>query len=134
MSSPAHDEPADDPKVDELEETADGDTGEGEEAAPAEQTVKRKRGRPPGSKNKKTLAAEAAGTGASPEAPAVPRKRGRPPKRKPEEDPSAEPPVKRKRGRPPKPKPPPPEDGNGEPSGESSAPKRKRGRPRKDAS
>lgn len=40
---------------------------------------KRKRGRPPGSKNKKTLAAEAAAAAAGPSTEA-PRKRGRPPK------------------------------------------------------
>lgn len=61
-------------------------------AAPAEQPVKRKRGRPPGSKNKKTVlkeqasaAAAAAATGSSTGA-----------------GPSGEAPVKRGRGRPPK--------------------------------
>jgi len=66
-------------------------------AAAAETPAKRGRGRPKGSKNKKsgTSATEATGE----EAPK--RKRGRPPKRK-AEDEGVEPPPKRKRGRPPK--------------------------------
>ena len=118
-------------------------------AGAAETPAKRGRGRPKGSKNKKsgTSAAEATGE----EAPK--RKRGRPPKvriilitsssplftfphpQRKAEDEGVEPPPKRKRGRPPKnPKPETDEDADHvEPAAESStATKKKRvGRPRK---
>jgi len=113
-------------------ESADDAHGPGTAADPASNTdapPKRGRGRPKGSKNKKsgTSTAEAAG-----EEPPK-RKRGRPPKRKAEEE-SADPPPKRKRGRPPKnPKPDTDEDADhAEPAESSTATKKRRpGRPRK---
>ncbi|KAI0705823.1 hypothetical protein BC835DRAFT_1409889 [Cytidiella melzeri] len=148
MSSSAREDVVDDPKLDELDEAA----VEADTVVPAAEPVKRKRGRPPGSKNKKTLAAQAAtagtstGAGTSGETP-VKRGRGRPPKRKSEEGAATtattadgEPPQKRKRGRPPKAKPAaPPEDASGDDAAEDdgadeAAPKKKRGRTRKDAS
>ncbi|KAI0006084.1 hypothetical protein BJV74DRAFT_802082 [Russula compacta] len=97
---------------------------------------KRSRGRPKGSKNKKSAAGVAATTSEVAPAAGEKRKRGRPPKPKnvPEEGVSGEPPAKRKRGRPPKnPKPSSPHD-EGDEEGTSDSPaKRKRGRPPKNA-
>ncbi|KAI0375018.1 hypothetical protein BV20DRAFT_976953 [Pilatotrama ljubarskyi] len=142
---------SDDAKVDEI----DDNSGEPEAAPQNEPQPKRKRGRPPGSKNKKTLEKEAATGTAGPSAEAPRRPRGRPPKtltvyfhnhysqRKPEEEKKAEggepsePPPKRKRGRPRKNPLPEPSGGEeGEPSNAAEAPpaKRKRGRPPKNAS
>ncbi|KAG6911460.1 hypothetical protein DXG01_014534 [Tephrocybe rancida] len=134
MSSSPHDpqeESEEKHGVDELDDQPGGDT-EGE--APAKDApVKRGRGRPKGSKNKRTGSTPAATTGSS-SAPAVtPRKRGRPPKeKKVDEEGDVEPPTKRKRGRPPKhPK---PDAGDGA-EGDGDAPepsaKKKRGRPSK---
>ncbi|KAF5358279.1 hypothetical protein D9756_001649 [Leucocoprinus leucothites] len=96
--------------------------------------AKRGRGRPKGSKNKKSAANASSATTTTP---AVPRKRGRPPKPKAEQD--GEPAPKRPRGRPPKnPKPSVTEGGEGtSASGEAAAEpstKRKPGRPKKTAS
>ncbi|EAU88458.1 hypothetical protein CC1G_11930 [Coprinopsis cinerea okayama7 len=95
------------------------------EAGTSAVPVKRGRGRPKGSKNKKTL-----GSPATPTTPTVPRKRGRPPKEKKDDE---EPRPKRPRGRPPKnPK---PEGSTAAPaasaSGDGAPVKRKRGRPPK---
>ncbi|KAH9063382.1 hypothetical protein EDB87DRAFT_1603334 [Lactarius vividus] len=135
MSDSPADDTFDDHKLpDELDEGAQlaGNSDSGAPPSP----VKRGRGRPKGSKNKKSVA------GASVPAPeASPptgekRKRGRPPKPKnPQEDTSTgEPPAKRKRGRPPKnPKPASTQEDAGE-GGTSDLPvKRKRGRPPKNA-
>ncbi|RPD66262.1 hypothetical protein L226DRAFT_193346 [Lentinus tigrinus ALCF2SS1-7] len=120
---------------DEIDETA----AEPSEAPKTDPQPKRKRGRPPGSKNKKTIAAEAAAAEAGSSAPPK-RPRGRPPKRKSEEEHKAEggepsePPPKKKRGRPPKNPRPEPTAGAGEASTSADPPKRKRGRPRKNSS
>lgn len=121
--------------VDELDEPQQEAENEGGTADASENPpVKRGRGRPKGSKNKKSTSSV---TGTSPSTPAVPRKRGRPPKPKTEQE--GEPAPKRPRGRPPKnPKPLVPEGGegentSGEAAGEPSA-KRKPGRPKKTAS
>ncbi|CAA7271784.1 unnamed protein product [Cyclocybe aegerita] len=113
--------------VDELAEpnhTADDAEAGTSTAAP----VKRGRGRPKGSKNKKAGTSSAAD---SPTTPTVPRKRGRPPKEK-KEEPEGEPTPKRPRGRPPKnPKPAPPAEGAATTTEGGEAPKKKRGRPPK---
>ncbi|EGN95409.1 hypothetical protein SERLA73DRAFT_186384 [Serpula lacrymans var. lacrymans S7.3] len=102
MSASPQQEAVADNKFDDLDEreqpTADETEGAGEvsDAAP----VKRGRGRPKGSRNKKSGGSTA--PGASSEA-GVKRKRGRPPKeRKANESGEEEPVTKRKRGRPPK--------------------------------
>jgi len=113
-------------------ESADDAHGPGTVADPssnADAPAKRGRGRPKGSKNKKSGTSNAEATGEEPPK----RKRGRPPKRKAEEE-IVDPPPKRKRGRPPKnPKPETDEDADRvEPAESSTATKKKRpGRPRK---
>ncbi|KAG5653966.1 hypothetical protein H0H81_008834 [Sphagnurus paluster] len=135
-SSPreAHEEPEDKNNLDEVDELPGGDT-EGE-AAPkdGDVPVKRGRGRPKGSKNKRPGAAPAVPAAGSSSA-ATPRKRGRPPKEKRDDDGETEPPVKRKRGRPPKNPKPEVADG-GATSGHAPEPavKKKRGRPSKKTS
>ncbi|KAJ3561903.1 hypothetical protein NP233_g9910 [Leucocoprinus birnbaumii] len=129
------DDAADRQSIDELDEPQpevekEGGTTETTENPP----VKRGRGRPKGSKNKKTTASA---PGATTTTPSVPRKRGRPPKPKTEQE--GEPAPKRPRGRPPKnPKPAATEGGEGAAaSGETAAEpstKRKPGRPKKAAS
>lgn len=121
--------------IDELDEPHpeaenEGGTTETTENLPA----KRGRGRPKGSKNKKTAANTTDATSAMS---AVPRKRGRPPK--PKTDQEGEPTPKRPRGRPPKnPRPSAPDGGeevtvSGEAATEEAT-KRKPGRPKKTAS
>ncbi|KAH6918673.1 hypothetical protein BKA70DRAFT_1247888 [Coprinopsis sp. MPI-PUGE-AT-0042] len=109
------------PLEDELDQSAPSNNEP--DAGPSTVPVKRGRGRPKGSKNKKGAAANA-----EPAAPAIPRKRGRPPKEKKDDE---EPRPKRPRGRPPKnPRP----EGSSTTVGASAsgdAPKRKRGRPPK---
>ncbi|PPQ86843.1 hypothetical protein CVT25_012562 [Psilocybe cyanescens] len=133
MSTPpndAQDEGLDKQSVDELAETNHA-TDDAEPGTSTASAVKRGRGRPKGSKNKKSGTSSAGPE--SPTTPTVQRKRGRPPKEK-KEDTGEEPPPKRPRGRPPKnPKP-----ASGEATtsadvaGDSSA-KKKRGRPSKKA-
>ncbi|KAH9484226.1 hypothetical protein JR316_0003706 [Psilocybe cubensis] len=95
-------------------------------------TVKRGRGRPKGSKNKKSGASSAGPE--SPTTPTVQRKRGRPPKEK-KEDAGEEPPPKRPRGRPPKnPKPASGEATTSAAEAGDSSGKKKRGRPSKKGS
>ncbi|KAH9966724.1 hypothetical protein BC827DRAFT_1153087 [Russula dissimulans] len=148
--SPADDAFDDSKHADELEEGAqpagNSDTG----LAPT--PPKRGRGRPKGSKNKKSAAGTAASTSEDAPAAGEKRKRGRPPKAcspellfppfylpqpspksVPEEGPSGEPPLKRKRGRPPKTKPTSPREDVGEGAASDTPVKRKRGRPPKNA-
>jgi len=122
MSASPHDpqeEGADKQSLDELEDTnhiVDAD---------ASTTAKRGRGRPKGSKNKKTTSSS---TTEGPSVLSTGKKRGRPPKEKKEDD--GTPPPKRPRGRPPKNPKPPATEGT---SGEASEPsvKKRRGRPPK---
>ncbi|KAJ7109286.1 hypothetical protein C8R44DRAFT_884346 [Mycena epipterygia] len=148
MSPSPRDDPEDTGK-DELDDKADADAGQyrvsyrtvhphaslGADRSPPpprlpaaeptddQQPVKRGRGRPKGSKNKKAVPTPAGEASSS----ATPRKRGRPPKEKKDEEKEdesggeEEPTPKRKRGRPPKPAV--PTDPNAEP--------KKRGRPPK---
>ncbi|KAF8742356.1 hypothetical protein AX14_004912 [Amanita brunnescens Koide BX004] len=111
-------------------------TDAGDETSPQEtQPVKRRRGRPPGSKNKEVVA-EPSAPAAAPST-SGPRKRGRPRKsiitdkeNQPRpEDTGEEPPVKRSRGRPRKNPQPPTESAEAE--GSEAPPKKKRGRPKK---
>ncbi|KAH9842649.1 uncharacterized protein C8Q71DRAFT_733763 [Rhodofomes roseus] len=143
--SPSREDPAED-KKDELEDNGgEPETAEVEASAESAQPAKRGRGRPRGSKNKKTIAAEAARAAGSSTAggssdPPVKRPRGRPRKRPAEDEAPSEPKPKRKRGRPPKNKPaeaPAEAEGDeGEPeaAAPSEPPKKKRGRPPKNAS
>ncbi|KAI0079956.1 hypothetical protein K474DRAFT_1673028 [Panus rudis PR-1116 ss-1] len=132
-SSPNRD---DDPKDELPDESPAADQAAGSSAQPAADPVtpgKRGRGRPKGSKNKKTLAK-------ADEPPQPKRPRGRPRKR-PLSPEGGEPKPKRPRGRPRKnPAPPAPEaaqepttdeGGEAEAGPSSEPPKRKRGRPRK---
>ncbi|KAF4615459.1 hypothetical protein D9613_002963 [Agrocybe pediades] len=124
-----HDEPAD-KAIDELADA--NNTVDDAEQGSSSPVVKRGRGRPKGSKNKKTGASSSA-----PESPTTPvqrRKRGRPPKEK-KEDSGEEPAPKRPRGRPPK-NPKPAEEGPAAAGGESgeTSTKKKRGRPPKKSS
>ncbi|KAF9532262.1 hypothetical protein CPB83DRAFT_847540 [Crepidotus variabilis] len=118
------DDALDSHSVDELAE-ANNTADDGEPGSSSAPPAKRGRGRPKGSKNKKTLAAGVDTTSA----PTVPKKRGRPPKEKKADD--DEPVAKRPRGRPPKN--PRPSTGEAAASGEGGepAPKKKRGRPPK---
>ncbi|KAF8350787.1 hypothetical protein F5887DRAFT_940901 [Amanita rubescens] len=112
---------------DDAEEAQPGtDAGDDTNSPQEAQPVKRRRGRPPGSKNKDAAAQPPAP--AAPSTPA-PRKRGRPRKPRPE-DTGEEPPVKRSRGRPRKNPQPPTEPAEAEGS-EAPPPKKKRGRPKK---
>jgi len=130
--SPPQEAAAESKAQDELEENGQAVVGDAEAGA-AETSgapVKRGRGRPKGSKNKKgtTLAGDAS----APDAPK--KKRGRPPKeKKPEEvGTDGEPAPKRKRGRPPK-NPKPEGEAGATSGGEGGEPseKKKRGRPPK---
>jgi len=131
--SPPQDAAAEGKALDELEENGQAVVGEAEGGAAetSETPVKRGRGRPKGSKNKKgsALAGDAA-------ADAPKKKRGRPPKeKKPDEvGTDGEPAPKRKRGRPPK-NPKPEGDAGATSGGEGgeSSEKKKRGRPPKSA-
>ncbi|VDB82802.1 unnamed protein product [Peniophora sp. CBMAI 1063] len=138
------------PSSDEVEESAQAvdqlEEGVGESAIPPAPApvaggapVKRPRGRPKGSKNKKTLEKEAAqaaaiasgdpaAIAAAEQATSAPKKRGRPPKVKTDD---GEPAPKKKRGRPPKTKPEDAEEGGDE---AAEPEKKKRGRPPKSAS
>ncbi|KAF9005567.1 hypothetical protein BDQ17DRAFT_1325089 [Cyathus striatus] len=108
--------------VDELDEPQSSGDAEAGPSTAAPQ--KRGRGRPKGSKNKKS--ADGATSNDAPTQPA--RKRGRPPKEK-KDDSGEEPAPKRPRGRPRKnPK---PEAATGEGGDGAETPKRKRGRPKK---
>ncbi|KAI0256758.1 hypothetical protein BJV78DRAFT_1150697 [Lactifluus subvellereus] len=154
MSDSPADDTFDDPKLpDELDEGAQhaGNSDTGLATTPA----KRGRGRPKGSKNKKSAAGTAASTSEVAPAAGEKRRRGRPPKvclepiasgfpfsplvivqpKNPQEETATgEPPAKRKRGRPPKtPKPVPPHDDVAEGATSDPPPKRKRGRPPKNA-
>ncbi|KIM80745.1 hypothetical protein PILCRDRAFT_822010 [Piloderma croceum F 1598] len=132
--SPPQEAVAEGKAQDELEENGQVVVGEAEDGAgeTSGAPVKRGRGRPKGSKNKKgsTFAADVSATDAPK------KKRGRPPKeKKPEEvGTDGEPAPKRKRGRPPKnPKPEGEADATSGAEGGEPSEKKKRGRPPKSA-
>jgi len=100
MSASPHQDDSADRYDDDIEETDQPNTEDPDSAVHKDaQPAKRGRGRPKGSKNKKSGAATT--TAGPSEGVPVKKKRGRPPKEKKQDDSGAEePPAKRKRGRP----------------------------------